>query len=170
MVPQQQKQIILVQQEPRGPSQLIEVPVTPTSNGSKIPFPDIQQLKSDADQVVIIKTLRLITVEVLARGVLNDLANAPLTELQKISLILYSEGWEKGENIPILSLNDIALPGGTFPHTYHQTRFADWKKVDWTKSYLIYGNGTTAVPSYVVMLDCEYQKFNNRGQEIKGIS
>jgi hypothetical protein len=159
--------IILVQDEPRGPSQLIEVPVTVAQ--SRIPFPDIQQLRSLVNQNIIIKQMRLITLDVLTNGVITGFANAPVAELQKITLLLYCEGWEKGQYIPILTLNDCNVDGGTFPHRYHETRFNNWQNVDWSKSYLQYANGTTAAPGedgYCVMLDVQYLKFDSQGKEI----
>ena len=164
------EQIILVQEEPRGPSQLIEVPV-PTAGVSKVFFPDIQQLRSTQSETIIIKAMRLVTLDVLTAGVISGSANAPLTELQHLTLVIYCEGWEKAENIPLLTLNDMNLPGGTFPHRYHQTRFSNWRKVDWTKSFLQWVNGTNAANTpYVVLFDVEYVKLNGVGQEIVGPS
>src|ERR1700690_2654698 len=97
--------IILVQDEPRGPSQLIEIPVTVTGQ-SRIAFPDIQQLRSLVNQNIIIKQMRLITKEILTNGTITGFVNAPVTELQKIALLIYCEGWEKGQYIPILTLSD----------------------------------------------------------------
>ena len=103
------QQIILVQDEPRGPSQLIEVPV-PASVVQRVNFPDIQQLRSIVNQVIVIKAIRLITGEVLTNGPITGLTNAAVAELQKISLVIYCEGWEKAQYIPVLTLNDMVLP------------------------------------------------------------
>ncbi len=163
-------QIILVQEEPRGPSQLIEVPVV-TNGASQVPFPDIQQLRSTTEEIIIIKSLRLITANVLVAPLILQAANAPLAELQKIALVLYADGWQKGQGIPILTLNDMTVPGGTFPFRHHMTRFANWRNVDWTKSFLQYANGTASANApYTVLFDCEYVKLNPKGVEIKGVS
>jgi len=150
--------VILVQEEPRVASQLIEIPVA--ANGlTRVPFPDIQQLRSDTTQLIIIKTMRLITADVLTHGVINNGVAAPVAELQKMTVVLYSDGWERGQLIPILTFNDMTLPGGAIPHRYHQTRFANWKKVDWSKSYLQFANATVSANSpYVVMFDVEYAR------------
>ena len=104
----------LVQEEPRGPSQLIEIPVT--ANGiSQINFPDVPNLRNMIDQSVIIKAIRCIPDTVLARGPLQGNVNATLTELQKISVVIYCEGWQKGQNIPILSLVDTFTEGSGIP-------------------------------------------------------
>jgi hypothetical protein len=161
--------IILIQEEPRGPSQLVEVPVV--QNGvSKVPFPDIQQLRSDTTQKVIIKGVRLVTQDTLIGPVVAASgANAPLAELQKLTLTLYSDGWEKGQNIPLLVLNDVATPAGTFPYRMVATKFSDWKNVDWTKSFLQYANGqVSAGAPYTVIFDVEYQRLNQFGTPITG--
>lgn len=162
--------IILVQEEPRGPSQLIEVPVEDDGN-SRVPFPDIQQLKNTTDQKIIIKALRLIPAGVLVAPVISNFPTAPDTEIAKISLVLYCEGWEKGQSIPLFTLNDNIVPGATTPYRYHATRFNDWNNVDWTKSFLQYSNGTASAGApYTVLLDCEYVKLNKNGDEIVGPS
>lgn len=160
--------IILVQEQPRGASQLVEIPVTVA--GTRINLPDVQQLRNTATETVVIKAIRLVTFKVLTNGLLqNTLVNAPLTELRKMALVLYAEGWEKGLNIPILTLNDYydadAAVATTIPFRQIRTAFADWKSVDWSKSYLNFV--APAVPSYVVLLEVEYQKFDvNTGREI----
>lgn len=153
-----QDRLILVQEEPRGPSQLIEIPVN-QSGLTKIPFPDIQQLRSDQTQQIIIKQIRLVTADLLTNGMLQAGVNAPVTELQKIAVVLYCEGWEKGQLIPILSMNDSTFAGSTFPHVFHTMRFNNWKNVDWTKSYMQFANGTSSVASYVLLFDVLYTRF-----------
>lgn len=166
--------IILVQEEPRGPSQLVEVPVT--ANGlTRINFPDIQQLRSQVGQNIIIKWIRLITVKVLSNGPTIGSVNAPLAELQKVSVTLYSEGWEKGQLIPLLTLNDVAdadsANATTIPYRQHETRFANWKNVDWSKSYLQYANSTSSANSpYVFIFDIGYVKLDAQNKEIIGAS
>lgn len=164
------QQIILVQDEPRGPSQLIEVPV-PASVVQRVNFPDIQQLRSIVNQVIVIKAIRLITGEVLTNGPITGLTNAAVAELQKISLVIYCEGWEKAQYIPVLTLNDMVLPAGTFPHRYQATKFDNWENVDWSKTYLQYSNGTGSSGSaYCVMFDVQYVKLDAQGREIKRAS
>ncbi len=160
--------VILVQEEPRGPSMLIELPVI--QNGlNKVPFPDVDVLKNDTDQVVVIKSMRLITPQVLVGPIILNGVNAPITELQKMAMVLYSEGWEKGEYIPLLTLNDMEEPGQATPFRRHATRFADWKKVSWTKSFFQFANGqVSAGAPYVVLIDVEYQRFDSAGNELKG--
>lgn len=161
---------IIFRQEPRGPSQLVEVDVL--SNGrQRVPFPDIAQLRSTTEMKIVIKAMRLITADVLTNSMISGNVTAPVAELQKISLVIYCEGWEKAQFIPILTLNDMALPGGTVPHTYNQMNFNDWVNVSWDKSYLQYANGTVSANSpYTVMLDVQYERFNARNELIIGPS
>lgn len=162
---------VLVMEEPRGPSQLIEIIVN-RSGQSRIQFPEVQNLKSLTTQTIIIKGMRLVTADVLTNGVISGNVNAPETELQKISLVIYCEGWEKAQFLPIQFLNDTTFAGSTFPHRYAGTKFNDWQNVDWSKTYLLYSNGTSSIAEtpYCVMLDVEYIKLNGQNQEIIGPS
>lgn len=163
-----QKQIILVQEEPRDASQLVEIPIT--ANGlTRIPIPDQQQLRSLVNRTVIIKGIRLITDNVLTNAPLTGGINAPGTELVKMSLVLYSMGWERGQLIPLFVLNDISGDGSGVPFRFHPTKFNNWRNVDWTKSYLQLSNGlVTAGSPYTVCLDVEYQKIDAQGKPIEG--
>lgn len=167
-------QVILVQEEPMICSELVEVIIKPTDAGLfDIPIPESQQLKSDTDQTIITKAVRLVSLDALAFGVISGFPNAPITELQKISLTLYSQGWEKGHNIPILTLNDVVGPSTGTPYRYHQQKFADWRKVAWdNRSFLKYSNGSGgAVPGatgYVVMLQVDYVRINANGEIFEG--
>jgi hypothetical protein len=162
--------MMLVQEEPRGPSQLIEIPVN--ANGlQKIVLPDVQQLRSQVGQVIIVKAIRLIPPAVLTNAPTIGGVNAPLTELVKISLVVYCEGWEKAQLIPILTLCDQFIEGSGTPYREKTTRFNNWRNVDWSKSYLQYSNGTpTAGTPYSVLLEVEYIKLDAQGHEIIGPS
>lgn len=163
-------QAVLVQDEPRGPSILIEVNVQ--NNGlQRVPFPDISQLRSTVDQKIIIKGLRLISAEVLTNAMIAPNVTAPVTELQKMAITIYSEGWEKGQTIPILSFNDMVFTTGAIPYRNHATRFDNWVNVDWPKSYLQFGNGTVSAGApYTVLLDCEYVRLDASNRVIIGPS
>lgn len=168
------KNVILVTQEPRGPSQLIEIPV-PAQALQRVAFPDVQQLRSMQGQIIVIKSMRLIHNKVLTVAPTLGLTNATLAELKKISLVIYSEGWEKGQLIPILTLNDMAdtdsANATTIPFRNATTRFNDWKNVDWSKSFLQYGNGTpSSGAAYAVLIEVEYEKLDSRGTAIVGPS
>jgi hypothetical protein len=161
-------QRIIFQEEPRGPSVTVEVLVG--ANGiQRLPFPDVQQLRSTPDRVIILKSMRLITNDVLSNGILKAGVTAPLAELQKITLTLYCDGWEKMSNMPILPMNDTANPAGLIPFRYRQTNFDDWRAVSWDKSFLQWANGTvSATAPYVVLFDVQYIKLDLLGNEIKG--
>ena len=160
--------MILVQEEPRGPSQLIEIPVT--AGVSKVTIPDIQQLRSQVGQVIVIKAMRLIPDSLLTNAPTIGGINAPLTELVKISLTLYCEGWEKGQIIPILTLVDTFTEASGVPWRSKTTRFNDWKNVDWSKSFLQFSNGQVSVGAYSVLIEVEYIKLDAQNQPIVGPS
>lgn len=173
MANQDSLQTILVQDEPINMTQLIEIPVTQAQQ--KVPLPDIQQLRSQEGQIIIIQSLHLVTAKVLTNGMTIAGTNAPLAELQKICLVLYSRGWQRGQLIPLLSLNDMAdsdaTTATTIPYRNQSTRFANWRNVDFPQSFLQYANGTAAanVP-YVIMLNCCYLKLDANLQPILGAS
>lgn len=161
----------LVQEEPRGPSQLIEIPVT--ANGiSKVVIPDQPNLRNQIDQKIIIKALRVIPDTVLTNAPQDGNANATLAELQKCSLILYCEGWEKGQNIPLLTLVDTFTEASGIPWHNRTMQFANWENVDWNKSSIVYANGTggSAGQPYTFVLEVEYVKIDKDGNEIVGPS
>jgi len=165
---------ILVQEEPRGPSQLIEIPKVAQAV-SRITIPDIQQLRSQVGQVIVIKALRLITDKILTNLPTSGLVNATLAELRKMSLIIYCEGWEKGYLIPILTLNDMvdsdSTAATTIPFRNKTTRFANWENVDWSKSYIQYSNGSpSSAGAYGIILEAEYVKLDSQGKIIIGPS
>ena len=159
--------MLLVQEEPRGASQLIEIPVA--GNLTKVVIPVIQQLQNNTDQRVIIKALRLITADVLSNAPTQGGANAPTTELVKLSLTLYAEGWEKGQLIPLLSLNDMFTEGSGTPTRLRTTKLDNWQNVDWNKSFLQFSNGTAPVGApYTVILEAEYLRLDKAGRPIVG--
>lgn len=150
--------LVLVQEEPRGPSQLIEVQVT-TNGLTKVNFPDIANLRNQEDQIIIIKKIQPITDTVLTNGPISGLPVAPLTELQKISLSLYCEGWVKGELIPLLSLNNLFTEGSGIPYRQTPVKFDSWRNLDWNKSTVQFSNGTViAGAPYCLLFDVEYVK------------
>jgi hypothetical protein len=165
---------MLVMEEPRGPSQLIETAV-PAQAVSVVQLPVVQNLQNQTDQIVIIKALRVIPDTVLARGPVQGFVNAPLTELQKISLVLYSNNWIKGQLIPLCSLIDIFTEASGIPWRSRTARFDSWKDVDWNKSFFQYSNGTPSSGiAYEIILEAEYQKFRKGADgilvEIQGVS
>lgn len=162
----------MVQEEPRGPSQLIEIPIP--ANQQKVKLPDVQQLRSTEGQTIIIKSIRLITPKVLTNGMTVAGTNVNLANLQLMCLTLYSQGWEKGQLIPLLVLNDVvdgdSAAATTIPYRNKTTRLNNWRNVDWSQSFLQWANGTQSDAAYVCMLEVEYVKLDANGKTIIGPS
>jgi hypothetical protein len=165
------KTVVLIQEEPIDCYQTIELLVT-SAGQFRVPFPDQNQLRSLVGQRIIIKAISIITPDALARAPISGLVTAPLTELQKLSLVLYSTGWERGLNIPLLHLNPLSTPGGTIPHLYRKVNFADWADIDWSKSYISYSGGSTGSNvgggNYAVLLGVEYSRLGGDGSVLIG--
>lgn len=164
----------LVQEEPRGPSQLIEVAV-PAQVVSVVQIPVIQNLQNQTDQIVIVKAIRVIPDSVLTNGPVQGLVNAPLAELQKASMVIYSENWIKGQLIPLCSLIDIFTEASGIPWKSRTTRLDSWRNVDWGKSFIQYSNGTPSSGlTYEFIFEVEYQKFRKGADgilvEIQGVN
>jgi hypothetical protein len=167
-------QILLVQEEPRIASMLIEV-VIPIGQ-QRVQLPIVEQLQSDPTQIIVVKSISLVTPKQLSHGIDNGLVNATIAELRKMALTIYSMGWERGQYIPILSLNNTAdsdaTTATTIPYKNNAPRFSDWRNVMWNKSYIQFANGQPSAggADYTVMFDVQYMKFDTNGQEIEGAS
>lgn len=170
----QNVQTLIVPEEPRQASQLIEV-LVPAAVVSVVQFPVIQNLQNQTGQSVILKALRVVPNTVLTNGPTSGLPNATLAELAKISLVIYSQEWIKGQLIPALFLVDSFSEGSGIPWRVHSARFDSWQDVNWGKSFLQYSNGTPSNGlAYAVTFEAEYQKFRKDKSgnyvEIQGVS
>lgn len=163
----------LIMQEPRGASEIIEIPIASGASGS-VTLPDVPQLRNQGSEVVIIKSIRLITAKVLTNAPTLGTAVTPLADLRKLSLILYSEGWEKGHLIPVLTLNDVAdadsTAATTIPYRQQTTYLDNWKNVDWNKSKLQFSTGTTAAGASALVLEVQYQRYLRDGNTLRPIN
>lgn len=150
--------MMLVQEEPRGPSQLIEV--DQLANGlDRLKLPDVSELRNESDQIIIIKAIRIITADTLTNAPISGNPVAPLGELQKCTIDLYCEGWVKGSNIPLLEMNDIFTEGSGTPWRNATMKLDSWRNVDWSKSFINYSNGTlSAGAPYTFVFEVEYVK------------
>lgn len=164
-------QVLLVQEEPRTASILVEI-VIPIGK-QRVQLPDVQQLRATNLQKITIKSIALVSPKVLSHGILNGLANAAVTELRKMALTVYSMGWERAQYIPILFLNDAAdadaATATTIPYKNIAPRFDDWQNVAWDKCYIQFADGQPSVGAqeYTVILEVQYQKFDTQGAPIE---
>jgi hypothetical protein len=162
---------LLVKETPINNFTLVDIPVT--ANGlTKVAIQDQPLLKSYSNHRVVVKGLRCITAKVLSNAPISGNAIATRAELLKASLVLYCNGWEKEQYIPLLMLNPMAdadsAVGTTVPYAFNPIDFMDLKDVDWTKSYIQYSNSTSSASStYSFLLAVNYLILNDNGQEIK---
>jgi len=163
-------QILLVQEEPRTSSILVEVAI-PVGR-QRVQLPDVQQLRSDVSQTVTIKSINLVPDNVLTHGINNGLPNASVAELRKMSLTVYSMGWERGQYIPVLFLNNTASSDATanaIPYKNIAPRFSDWRSVAWDKCYIQFADGQPSAgeTDYTVIFEVQYNKFDTQGAPIE---
>jgi hypothetical protein len=154
------ERLILIQEAPRGASQVIELPITTGQGSNK--FPDSPEIQSNAELKIVITGINLITPKVLGFGPITGTANTPLVDLRNLNLILYSDGWQKGVNIPVLTLNNVAdsdaTTATTIPFRNRSTKFDKWK-IAWNKSTWQFSPGTVATATSVMLLEVEYIRY-----------
>lgn len=158
--------VILVQEEPRGPSMLVQVAIA--AGQSLIQFKDVPELRNSPTRRVIIKGIRLVIPGLVSTPLNVGNVLAPLTELVKMYLNIYCEGWIKSQGTPILEFNDVYIEGSGIPFRTASTRLNNWENLDWSKTQIQYGQGLTAAIDCTVALDVEYVNIDNAGEEIVG--
>jgi hypothetical protein len=160
---------VLIQSEPIKNWTLIETVIA--VGDRRIPIQDQPMLRSTSGHKVVIKSIELITVKQLPNGVLNAGANISRADLIKTVLVLYSNGWEQVQYIPLARLigaHDMdATTATTIPFMRDVTMFENLADVDWTKSYFLLSPGQSIAAAGVIVLGIQYQVFNNNGQEIR---
>jgi len=162
---------VYIQQEPVDNWTLVEIPI-PAQAVNRQAVPDQLMLKSYPDHFVTVKSIEVITAKQLTNAVLNNGANAARAEIIKATLVLYCDGWEKVQYIPLSRLiatyDADAATATTIPFMQNPTTFENLRNVDWTKSYIQYANGlNSSGAAYVFILGVKYVIQNNRGEVIK---
>lgn len=161
-------QVLLIQEEPRMSSILVEIPI-PTGV-QRVQCIDVNQLRSTTNQKVIIKSISLVSPKVLTHGILSGTQNAPLSELKKMSFTVYSNGWERAQYIPVLNLNNTAdgdaTTATTIPYKNTAPRFDNWQNVAWDKCYIQFANGQPSAANSVLILEVQYVRIDPNGLPI----
>lgn len=133
--------------------QLIEIAVTAAST-QRIYLGDQPQLRQQAGQTISI--LKILTYPPAVMSVTPSGATpAPVTELAKATLVLYSESEEKVFQLPLLSL--VEAQNASSPFVDEVTEF-DSLKVDFAKSYIQMGSAVAGAP-YSFALGISYKRF-----------
>lgn len=160
---------MLVQAQPIKNWTLVET--LAAVGNTRIPIQDQPMLKSYAGHKVVIKAIEVITAKMLTNGVLNATANLTRADLIKLVLVLYCDGWEQVQYIPLARLVSIhdtdSAVGTTVPFMNDPALFENLKDVDWTKSYFQTANGTSIATAATIILGVQYQVFNDQGTEIR---
>lgn len=155
---------MLVQQQPIEASELVEIPVA--NGASSAVIPDQPQLRNQGGEKIVITAIRLITDKVLAFAPTLGTATTPLADLKNMALILYSDGWEKGHNIPVLSLNDVndsdSTAATTIPFVNSLPSFGNWNDIDWNKSKLVFASGQVASQASACIFQVEYLRIRTK--------
>jgi len=165
-----QPDLVLLIEEPMGPSQLIEIPIT-ANTAIPAKWPLTQELLSDEDKTIVVKGIRWISDKVAATTP-GGFTNCPLAEAQNIYVQIWAEGWTKGNMIPLIIFNDIvdadSANASTIPYRNRATKLSNWLKVEWNKNLLVWANGTVPTPPFAVLFLIEYERIGLDGNVIYG--
>lgn len=128
----------------------------PVGAPTKVPFPDLPNLRNQTDQAITIKDIDITTATVMPTTP-NGATNAPIAELKKAVLVLYVNGEESIYRVPLLKLNRI----NDFANPYQEQweSFDDLKNVDWAKSYVLFSSAPATTP-YSILFGISYLKLS----------
>lgn len=124
---------------------------------TKVMFQDLPNLRNQPGNRIIIKDIEVTPVTVMPTSP-NGVAVSPLTELKKAVLVLYVQGEESVNRVPLLKLVRTD-DGGTTPFQQKWESFADLQNVDWAKSYVLFSSAPAGTP-YVILFGVEYEKLS----------
>lgn len=133
----------------------IEVPIV-AGAPTKVMFPDLPNLRSQADQNIIIKSMEVITATVMPTSP-NGATVSPIAEMKKAVIVLYNNGEESIYRVPVLKLNRINDFTNPFQPIWEE--FDDLKNVDWSKSYILFSSAPANTP-YSFVFGVSYLKFS----------
>lgn len=130
--------------------------VIPNDSSGRVNFKTQPQLRNQADQVIIIKGIKVYPVYAYSNSQQTaGLTGVAITELPKAVLVLYVNGWEAVHMIPLNELVHVQDPlnGGAFQQEIQA--FADLQNVDWDKSYVQFSIAASGSP-YIIPFGIEY--------------
>lgn len=134
--------------------QLIEQQVlTNQGVGQRLYFNDQPQLRTQADQLVIVKGIETFIDTAISNGPGGNPV-ATLNDLQSTFLVLNIAGTEAMQYIPLAALNRVQNAADSFVRDLFELR--DVARIDWTKSYLQFGAAVAAGRSFLIGVYYEY--------------
>jgi hypothetical protein len=139
--------------------ELVEVIVTAgASGGNKILIGDIEDLRNDNTQDIIIQGIEFFTVESMP---LAPSGNPVLTtaQLQNLFLTLYISDEESIENLPCIRLNNMfeSLATGTMQQQFERTRLENLV-VSWFKSFFFLATPFATGTTFSIVFGVTYKK------------
>lgn len=134
--------------------QLIEQQVlTNQGVGQRLYFNDQPQLRTQADQLVIVKGIETFINTAISNAPTGR-AVATFLDLQSTFLVLNIAGTETMQYIPLAALNRVNNAANSF--VYELFELKDQAQIDWTKSYLQFGAAVAAGRSFLLGVYYEY--------------
>jgi hypothetical protein len=119
---------------PRSRFESVELPVAAGFTGNQVNFPDIPELRSDADKDACIFAIAISTADSVPLCESGN-ANATLAQVQAGFLTLYILGTEKLLRMPLQRFMNIRGNGATYFYAAELFEMEP-ERVDWTKSFV----------------------------------
>lgn len=138
--------------------QLIEltVPAGGLGAGSRLYFQDQPQLRSQTNQLVIIKAIETFGSNATPKSP-SGVTVAGVADLQNAFLVLNVAGTEAMQYIPFTVLNRVNDQGATPAFVLDLFLLDNQTYIDWTKSYIQFGATQSNIVSYLVGVYYEYE-------------
>lgn len=139
--------------------ELVEIVIqNGNSGGNKILIGDIEDLRSDTTQDIIIQGLEFFSVESMP---LSPQGNpvATTAQLQNMFLTLYINNEESIENIPLIRMQNMfqSLATGTMQQQFERTKLENLM-VSWFKSFFFLATPFTTGTTFSVVFGVTYKK------------
>jgi hypothetical protein len=141
---------------PHSRIETVELIVQTGYTAGQINFPDIPELRSDADKDAVIFAIQTYSIDSVPLS-FNGNTTASLAQLKNAFLTLYVTGSEAVFNVPLLKFLNIQNSGSSY---YNAREYYECSplRVDWTKSYIRFATpGTTGTAQYSFIFDFTYE-------------
>lgn len=140
--------------------QLIEtiIPAAGLALGQQLFFQDQPQLRTQADQTVIISGIEAFDINTVAAGP-SGTVTASEADLQNAYLVLNVAGTDNLKYIPFVKMKSIQTNGAGAARSSAQIPFEldGLDRIDWTKSYIQAAGAITANRSILLGVYYQYQ-------------
>lgn len=134
----------------------LQVPAAGLGAGQRLYFQDQPQLRTQINQLVIIKAIETFNVLAVAKSP-SGVTVAAAADLANAFLVLNVAGTEEMQYIPLSVLNrvNVFTAGTSFVNDLFSLDYQ--YQIDWTKSYLQFGAAQSNIVSFIFGVYYQYE-------------